>query len=519
MPIEAVTRASGAAPRSATLTQRASLNALQSLLDYAAKLGVGLVVTPLLVNGLGRSLYGVWEMLARLIGYMSAADGRPTEALRLVVAAQQNATDPAVHRRTVGSALVVWLLFCPVIFAIGAVLVWLAPAVTKVPPPLHATVRLAAVALLVSFLLGTLAAVPESVLRGMNLGYKRMGLQAGLNVVGGALTAGAIYAGLGLVGVAAAQAALFGLLGLGFWVLVKRYVPWFGVARPSRAEVRALVGMSAWIAGGEVIAKLALASDVLVLGMVVSSAVVTTYVLTGFPARIALGLYHFSATAAQPGLGAVIGKQQYGRAGHLRGELLVFTWLFVTAAGATILLWNRSFLALWVGLENYAGMWPNALIMLAAAQAAVVRCDSYILDAMLQPRLRVMVGVGAAALIIAASVTLTPALGIVGICLGVLAGRCVQTVAYPILVERCLGHRPGLPLRRIVRPLVVMGLMYAGAAYLGDQLLVRRWLEWAAGVALTLALALGVAFAAGLTPEARRAVFNRSRALVGGIRG
>src|SRR6266704_1626863 len=464
MPIEAVTRASGAAPRSATLTQRASLNALQSLLDYAAKLGVGLVVTPLLVNGLGRSLYGIWEMLARLIGYMSAADGRPSEALRLVVAAQQNATDPAVHRRTVGSALVVWLLFCPVIFAIGAVLVWLAPAVTKVPPPLHATVRLAAVALLVSFLLGTLAAVPESVLRGMNLGYKRMGLQAGLNVVGGALTAGAIYAGLGLVGVAAAQAALFGLIGLGFWVLVKRYVPWFGVARPSRAEVRALVAMSAWIAGGEVIAKLALASDVLVLGMVVSSAVVTTYVLTGFPARIALGLYHFSATAAQPGLGAVIGKQQYGRAGHL-----------------------------WGGLENYAGMWPNALIMLAAAQTAVVRCDSYILDAMLQPRLRVMVGVGAAALIIAASVILTPALGIVGICLGVLAGRCVQTVAYPILVERCLGHRPGLPLRRIVRPLVVMGLMYAGAAYLGDQLLVRRWLEWAAGVALTLALALGVA--------------------------
>src|SRR2546422_3775939 len=36
-----------------------------------------------------------------------------------------------------------------------------------------------------SLLLGGLASVPESVLRGMNLGYKRMGFQAGLNLVGG----------------------------------------------------------------------------------------------------------------------------------------------------------------------------------------------------------------------------------------------------------------------------------------------------------------------------------------------
>src|SRR5258706_15783323 len=98
-------------PVPATLTKRASLNAVQSLLDYAARLGVGLVVTPLLVTRLGRDLFGVWEMLNRLIGYMSAADGRPTEALRLVIATKQGATDPLEHRRAVGSALVVWLLF------------------------------------------------------------------------------------------------------------------------------------------------------------------------------------------------------------------------------------------------------------------------------------------------------------------------------------------------------------------------------------------------------------------------
>jgi len=502
-----------------TLTGRASLNAVQSLLDYAARLGVGLVVTPLLVSRLGRELFGVWEMLNRLIGYMSAADGRPTEALRLVIATKQAAVDPLEHRRAVGSALVVWLLFSPLLAGLGAVLVWVSPVVTKVPPALYTTVRLASAALLVSLLLGGLASVPESVLRGMNLGYKRMGFQAGLNVIGGVLTAGAIYAGLGLVGVAGAQLVLMGITGVCFWILVKHYVASFGVARPSAQDVRALLGMSAWIAIGEVVAKVALASDVIILGMVVSPALVTTYVLTGYAGRIALGLHVFTTGAAMPGLGGVIGRGEYEWAARLRHEIMNLTWLFVTAVGATILLWNRSFLALWVGPENYAGFWANLLIVIATAQTALVRTDAYVLDATLQPRLRVGVAAIAGVAIVGASIALTPSLGIVGVCLGVLVGRLVQTIAYPLLVDRCL-HRPArLALRAIARPLAVMLLIFGATAAVGDRVLAAHWLGWAVGVVASLALMIAVAFVAGLSAEARATVLGRFRTMWATPRG
>jgi len=506
-------------PVPVTLTRRASLNAVQSVLDYAARLAVGLAVTPLLVGRLGREMFGVWEMLNRLIGYMSAADGRPTEALRLVIATKQGAVDPLEHRRAVGGALVVWLLFLPLLAGLGAVLVWLSPTVTKVPPALHTTVRLASAALLLSLLLGGLASVPESVLRGMNLGYKRMGFQAGLNVIGGILTAGAIVAGLGLVGVAGAQLALVAITGLGFWILVKRYVAAFGVARPSAHDVRSLLGMSAWIAIGEVIAKLALASDVIVLGMVVSPAVVTTYVLTGYAGRIALGLHLFTTGAAMPGMGGVIGRGDYERAARLRREIMSLTWLFVTAVGGAILLWNRSFLALWVGPENYAGFWANLLIVIGTAQTALLRSDAFVLDATLQPRLRVGVAAVAAAVILGASIALTPSLGIVGVCLGLLAGRLVQTIAYPLLVARCLRRPVRLPVRSIARPLAVMLLVFGATAALGDRLLMRHWLAWAFGVIASVALLLGVAFAAGLPAEARHTVVGRWRTLLETARG
>src|SRR3989449_6442211 len=200
------------------LTRRASLNGIAFALDLGVKTGVGLVLTPLLVDRLGAGLFGVWEMLGRLGGYLAAIGGRPAEALRLVVANRQ-AAPAADHRRALGAALVVWFIFLPLAVAAAAVIVWVAPAITGAAPALHATLRLAAALTLGATLLACLAILPESALQGMNLGYKRMELQAALNVVGGAFTAGAVYAGLGLVGVAGAQIAIAGVSGLCFWVL------------------------------------------------------------------------------------------------------------------------------------------------------------------------------------------------------------------------------------------------------------------------------------------------------------
>src|SRR6266545_4892438 len=174
---------------------------------------------------------------------MTGADGRPTEALRLTIANHLTRSDEIAKRRLIGSAMFVWLLFLPVVAAVGVVLVWLAPTFAKVPVAEHATVRVTCTLLVISFLLGSLASIPESVLRGANLGYKRLGYQAGLSVVGGVFMTGAVWLGLGLRGLAWAQVALAVVTGVCFWWLVRQFVPWFGVARPSVAEVKSLLNM------------------------------------------------------------------------------------------------------------------------------------------------------------------------------------------------------------------------------------------------------------------------------------
>ena len=501
-----------------TLTHRATLNVVASLLDYGAKLAVGVVVVPILVSGLGRTLYGVWEMLGRLVGYMTAGDGRPTQALRLVVSNLQGSPDDSAKRRYVGGALVVWLLFMPLVVVIGGALVWLAPVITKTAPALAAGVRLTAALLTVSLVFGNLASLPESVLRGMNLGYKRMGLQAGLEVVGGGLMAGAIYLGLGMMGAAGAQVAFALLMGLTFWWVVKKYVPWFGIERPTRADVKGLLGLSLWYSAGEAITKLQLASDVLILGMVLSPTAVTAYALTSYAARTAVNLQSLAAGGAIPGIGGVIGERQFEKAVRLRNELLALTWLFATTVGATILLWNRSFLTLWVGGVNYAGPWVNLLIVAIMAQTAFVRSDAYIIDAALQPRMRVIVTAVGATLTIVLATLFTMRFGTVGLCLGIIAGRLTQSIAYPHLVRRCFGDTSRPDLWAIGRPLIVMALLFAAAARFGDRILAHHWIGWIAGVLATGVVVLVIGLVTGLPAEARAAVLLRGRELARRLR-
>jgi O-antigen/teichoic acid export membrane protein len=495
------------------LTQRAYLNAVAALLDYGAKAAVASLVMPIVVSGLGPSLFGIWLILSKLVTYISAADGRPTQALKFVIANQQSIEDPAAKRRHVGSALAVWLIFLPILTALSSVVVWFAPIITKVPPPLYGTVRLSCALLVVNFLLTNLIALPESVLRGMNLGYKRMGLQASMEVVGGVLMAGAIYFGSGLVGVSVAQVILTGFTGVMFWVVVRKFVSWFGIARPSMAEVRSFLGISNWWFAWSSITKLMIASDVVILGVVASASMVTTYTLTSYASLTLLSGITIVIGAVTPGLGGIIGLKNYERAARLRDEMMTTSWLLVTASGSTILLWNRSFISLWVGAKYYAGFWPNLLIVLVMAQLVFIRNQTYVIDLTLKMRRKVIVGTVALALSICLSTLLIPPLGITGLCLGILGGRLLLTIYYPLLVNSYLGSPKRQLLRANAQRGLSLGLLFAGSAYLGEHVDVHHWIEWIIGTGITFGLMLLVAFVIGLKADERVSLSKRIRTI------
>ncbi len=495
------------------LTRKASLNAFAAILDYASRLLAGFVMTPYLVRGLGDQGYGVWQVLDRFMTYLSPATGRPSQALKWTIARHQASNDFEEKRRQVGSAVMVWLSFLPLLVVLGAALAWAAPGLLKIPPSMEWSVRIATMLLVANSLVFSLGDVPRSVVQGENLGYKRLGLSTALVFGSAGLTALALYLEGGIVGVVLADLTHTLLGGVLMLQVARASIPWFGIARPGPGAVRGFLGLSGWFLAWNLVMRLMRATDVVVLGVFGSPELVTMYTLTRYAPETVVFIVATLAQGVTPGLGGIVGSGNKARAQRLRAEIMVFTWLLVAALGATILLWNRSLLQVWVGSRHYLGPLPNLLLMAMVAQFVMIRNDANIIDLTLNLRMKVLVGFLSAALSAAAAAYAVGVLGLgaVGVCLGFIAGRLILSLGYPLIVGRFLGVSLAEQLRACLRPAAVTALVFGLAALGSQRLAIGSWGALAPCVALTLPVATLAAFRLGLGPEQRQQVGKRLR--------
>lgn len=498
-----------------SLTKKASLNAVASVLDYGARLVVGFVINPLLVSGLGDLGYGIWQVLGRLIGYVTPASGRPTQALKWTVANKQASVDYHEKRSQVGRALSVWLLFLPLLVPLGLILVWFSPIWLHSPAEFYLTVRLAAVVLLLNLIMTDLAAIPESVLTGENLGYKRMGLSAFLSLIGGGLTVLALYLKSGLVGVALATLGSTVLTGIFFWQVTRTYVTWFGVARPVWKEVRQFFKLSIWFQLWNLVMTFMKASDVVLLGILGSAELVTTYSLTKYVPETMINIIAIVVVGVAPGLGGIIGSGNLQKAMGVRNEMMSVTWLIVAVAGSTILLWNQSFLNLWVGSNYNAGSIATLAIVLLVAQFVFIRNDAAVINLTLDLRNKVIIGFVSVtiSLALAGMAVEVLDLGIPGLCGGFIIGRLILSIAYPWSVGRFFGIPFLVQLKGIIRPGLTLCILLGSAFYCSHLMKANTWLSLIGFALSTSAIVLVISLYLGLSKKQRKRIENRFRQL------
>jgi len=498
-----------------SLTKKASLNAAASTAEQIARIVAGLIISPILLTRLGDSAFGIWQVLQRLIGHASPASGRPGEALKWTIAHEQRSADFDFKRRQVGNALAVWVLFLPLLVAIGGTLAWLSPIWLDVQQASYGTVRVAGAILVLDAVLFSLLYLPQSVLQGENLGYKRLGLSVLLVFVSKALLVTAVYLGYGIGGLAVATTVATVLWGATYMFIVRSRVGWFGIARPSLAEVGRFVRLSWWFLLWNLVMIIMLASDVVVLGVVSGPALVTTYTLAKYIPQAITVAVATVIVAIMPGLGGLVGAGELVRAVRIRKETMSLIWLFTIVAGTTVLLWEESFLRLWVGERYYPGSAAILMIMLMVLQFALIRTDSNIIDLTLNLRRKVLLGALSAVLSVGlAWLFLGLKMGIIGLALGFIVGRTIQSVGYPWMIGRMLGIPPERQLRGIVRPALATGALFAGASALGAAAHVGSWLTLVPAVGLSAGVVAILAFFAGLPAETRQLLWHRFRKVV-----
>jgi O-antigen/teichoic acid export membrane protein len=505
-----------------SLTKKASLNAVTTVIDYAAQTAVALVLTPLLVNGLGHYFYGMWQFLNRIVGYMTPTSGQPTTALKYSLANQQASTDYEYKRHLVGSAIAVWVIFLPLLGLLGGILAWFIPIWLTALPEHVLTIRLAAILLVSNLAVMNLAGLPLSILQGENLGYKRILVSAFLIILSGVFTWTALSLHLGLPGVAAAALTGTVITGSVMYFIMRGHISWAGIARPRRRHVLQFLGLSGWFWAWNTVASFMMDSDVVVLGFFNSMEIITVYTLNKYVPDAIISMIVMVVIGVVPGLGGIIGSGDMKRASAVRNQIMAITWLIATAAGTTILLWNRAFISLWVGPELYAGLLPSLLIIISLVQFVMIRNDANFIDLTLNLRTKVLMGSVSVVLTVLFCVLFYGylQLGISGLCAGLILGRLVLSIAYPFFMGRFLGDSFSRQLGSLLRPVVVTAILFSSAMFIQPFLYtnpwvgIRGWIGFLSAAGLSALLIFAFAFYGGLTTRQRARLIERARLVV-----
>lgn len=499
-----------------SLVQKANLNAFAYLVEYVIRFAVGLALTPLLLSGLGDFYFGVWQLLNRLTSYLSVASGNPTQALKWSLANQQGSADYLKKRGLIGSSIVTWFVFFPLLCLIGGIVTWYVPYIFNLPSDAYISVRIATGILVLNLILFNLAEIPNAILRGENLGYLRLGLSALLALFGGALVITALYFELGLVGVAAATIFVTLLNGFLFYLVVKRHIDWFGIVFPKFSTIKGYIKLSGWYMVWSFVVQMSMTGDVILLGVFSTPELVTTYTITKYVPQMVVTMVVIVVAAITPGLGGIIGQNQLDRARAVRNELMTLSWLILTVSGSLFLLCNRGFVALWIGKDYFAGNLPMLLIVIMVIQYVLYSNDTKILDLFLAARTKTVLGLVALILsTVGAYLSLKVySFGIVGVCLSFIAGHLVLSIGAPVLVGRFLKTSYRFVSPTILRQCLVMFVLFAISYYVGANMETINFLSLAGITALGMFLFSIIAVAVGLNQSQRSLLFMRMQQIL-----
>jgi O-antigen/teichoic acid export membrane protein len=490
------------------LKQRAYLNSLTSIIDYGGAQITGFIVSPIIVNGLGSSFYGVWQMLMQMTGFANMADTRATQVLKWSIANKRDVAAEEELRRDVSTALIVTGFILPIILVVGGLISWYAPYITKLDPQYDSLIRITCSLMILSLVIHKVFDVLESVLRGMNLGYKRMGFRAGIVVMAGVLKVAVIYLGYGIIGLSLVQVFVALVTGITFYYIVKKVVPWFGFGKTNFKNVIGYSKLSGWFMASTGAKMIMSSSDKIILGYLAGPILVTQYTLTIFAAAAIEGIVHAVINGIIPGVGGLFGNGEFDKVQKARRVMFSMNWLFIVSFGVAVLVLNKSFISLWTGDDHYAGYVENFLIILISVQAMFFKTDSVLINVTLNLKTKVMTMLVSSAITVGLAMMVVGEWGIIGLCLSIIAGRMVMSIGFPLILKRKIQDNGSFFQLNVIQPLLAAGVLLSAATYGAQFIRVDNWFYLLGSGALIAVVTGGVFWVIGLTGLQKREVWE-----------
>ncbi|MBV5246882.1 hypothetical protein KUF57_25460 [Mycolicibacterium sp. PAM1] len=488
------------------MVSNAKKTALSNYFNTAVDAIVGLIVNPIFLAALGTTNFGVWKAIQRVLAVGSTANGGAIQSLKWVIAHRSKSSTDDEKRRDVGAALTVLFYWSPILIAVTAVIVALLPELMRdVPHGDMAMVYLTGSILGLNIVLMNLAAVPNSVLVGVNQGFRSMNITTAVFVVTNVGMVAAAMLGLGPVGMAAAMTAGTAINGVLTFVVLRKRVSWWGVAKPSRGDISRLSKFSGWVLAWSFVIRLSLATEVIVLSAFAGVEFVSSYTFTSYVVLFGLAICQLTTSSMMPKLGSLIGNEEWLEAQAVTREARELTIALATGMGSLVILLNEPFVEIWAGEQQFMGQGVNVLMVIAFVQFAIFRTDAQIQDTGLDIGKKVALGAVMTALaIVAGGVAFLISHSIEMMFLAIIITRISGSIGFPILANRVARSR-SWPVGRTAMGVLILMVSISSAPFLQAHNLIQL-IGFAAVAVLILAPTI---FYTTLSTSTRKKLLSR----------
>ena len=502
-------------------------NTLATAVARLSVLFVWFLATPRVLARLGPDAFGFWSILLVLGGSLIVLDlGLGIAAMRFVARLHAGGDDRAVRRLVVRAAL----LQATTALVLGLVLYLardLVISLLNVPAEWAPDARRALVITLVAFVVASVANFLYASVQGLQRSAAALWVAVPAAVLLGAGVFWAMGQPRPLVALTAVQLgyAVFTLAGYGtaLAVLLRGRSAPEGPAGARAAEsvtLRELVSFGGWVQVNAIFGLIQANVDKILLGTLVALAPVATYELgarltlaASLPALLFLGalLPAFSQAAARPDGPPAVAYYHAALAPHFA--------LTVAICGALIAL-GPWLLAAWLGEPPADAPAILALLALTLLGNLLTGVSSTIARALGGIRIETMFAVLGTAFHVTLAIVGLRFLGTIGLVAGTALASLLAAAWFVHRVERWLGLDPPHAAWRAVGPLLLIGAVAVGAAFLAAHLVAPaphgRGIATLCGLAtgvLVYALAFGLALRLG-APSVWLHLFERGRRLV-----
>ena len=207
-------------------------------------------------------------------------------------------------------------------------------------------------------------------------------------------------------------------------------------------------------------------SDKVLLGFVAGPTIVSSYALSTFLPLAMQGLLFRVIIGAMPGIGKLFGLQEYSKIYKVWNNINGLIFLFATATGVTVILFNNSFLKAWVGDGFFPGDITNVLLIVMILQDTFIKHDGYIINATLDLKKKVYLSLVCSILFVVLGYFLIGKLGIAGLCISLILGKFVLFLGQRSFLRGKIQNDLVKFSFKHAQPLVTSIIMLAGASYL-----------------------------------------------------